>query len=69
MPSRQNAEERTVRAAEFSRRLAATGLTITEFQRESGLTRNVIYNLSKGQQPSSPEQEAKLDEAFRQLAK
>jgi predicted transcriptional regulator len=52
------------RAAEFARRLKATGLTITEFQKRSGLTRNVIYNLSKGQKPSSGEQARMLEEAF-----
>lgn len=53
------------RAAEFARRLREAGLSITEFQRRSGLTRNVIYNLSKGQPPSSPEQAEALDSAFR----
>jgi|HubBroStandDraft_1064217.scaffolds.fasta_scaffold1201073_2 hypothetical protein len=61
--------EREARAAEFSRRLKATGLTITEFQHQSGLTRNVVYNLSKGQKPSSPEQAEKLEEAFAKLKK
>lgn len=69
MPSSQKSEDRVARAAEFARRLSATGLTITEFQRQSGLTRNVIYNLSKGQSLSSPEQEATLEDAFRRLTK
>jgi hypothetical protein len=69
MPSSPKGEERSTRAAEFARRLSATGLSITEFQRQSGLTRNVIYNLSKGQRPSSPEQETKIEDAFRRLAK
>jgi hypothetical protein len=57
------------RATEFARRLAATGLSKTEFQRQSGLTRNVIYNLSKGQRPSSMEQGRLLEEAFNRLKK
>lgn len=59
--------ETEARAAEFARRLAATGLSKTDFQQKSGLTRNVIYNLSKGQQPSSPDQAAALEKAFRDL--
>jgi hypothetical protein len=59
--------ERAVRAEEFARRLKATGLGITEFQRRSGLTRNVIYNLSKGQAPSSPDQATLMNEAFERL--
>ncbi|MGH7706618.1 MAG: hypothetical protein ACREM6_01615 [Vulcanimicrobiaceae bacterium] len=55
------------RIAEFSRRLKATGLTITEFQRRSGLSRNVVYNLSKGQAPSSGDQEEALTKAFRDM--
>jgi hypothetical protein len=58
-------KERAERAEEFRRRLGATALTITEFQRRSGLTRNVIYNLSKGQAPSSQEQADMLERAFR----
>jgi hypothetical protein len=54
-----------VRATDFLRRLKATGMTITEFQRHSGLTRNVIYNLSKGQAPSSQSQADQLELAFR----
>jgi plasmid maintenance system antidote protein VapI len=57
------------RARAFREQLAATGLSITEFQRDSGLTRNVVYNLSKGQKPSSAEQAQKLEEAFGKLKK
>ena len=53
------------RAKEFERRLKATGLTKSQFQARSGLTRNVIYNLSKGQPPSSQEQAELLERAFR----
>lgn len=54
------------RAEEFERRLKATGLTKSQFQVRSGLTRNVIYNLSKGQPPSSAEQAQALERAFRE---
>lgn len=60
--------ETAARAAEFARRLAQTGMSITEFQRASGLTRNVLYNLSKGQRPSSDYQAEQLNEAFKKLA-
>lgn len=33
-------------------RLAAAGITLAEFQRRSGLTRNVVYRLAKGGKPS-----------------
>lgn len=59
--------ESNARAAEFARRLRLTGLRLTEFQKRSGLTRNVIYNLSKGQKPSSSEQAAHLERAFAEL--
>ncbi|HTV92558.1 MAG TPA: hypothetical protein VMG98_07560 [Verrucomicrobiae bacterium] len=61
--------EKEQRARAFKERLATTGLSITEFQRESGLTRNVVYNLSKGQKPSSVEQAQRLEEAFAKLKK
>ena len=61
--------ETSARAADFASRLAKTGMNITQFQRASGLTRNVIYNLSKGQRPSSEEQANQLNEAFTKLAK
>ncbi len=64
---KQGFEDRARRAADFARRLKATGLPITEFQRRSGLSRNVIYNLSKGQAPSSRDQENALAKAFREM--
>jgi predicted transcriptional regulator len=64
---KQGFEDRTRRAAEFARRLKETGLSITEFQRRSGLTRNVVYNLSKGQAPSNSELADKLERAFQEL--
>ena len=57
-------EDRLRRAADFKRRLEEAGLTIGQLQRRAGLTRNVIYNLSKGQLPTSPEMAAALDRAF-----
>jgi predicted transcriptional regulator len=65
MSMKPGSDERLKRAEEFRRRLKATGLTITEFQRRSGLTRNVVYNLSKGQLPSSQEQADILERALR----
>ncbi len=57
--------ETAARAADFARRLAQTGMGITDFQRVSGLTRNVVYNLSKGPRPSSARQAEQLAEAFK----
>jgi hypothetical protein len=59
--------ESVARAAEFARRLALTGMGATEFQRASGLTRNVIYNLSKGQKPTSEAMESQINGAFNRL--
>lgn len=55
--------ERTARAADFRRRVAATGLNPTEFARRAGLTRNVYYNLSIGQRPND-DQRRRIDEVF-----
>jgi plasmid maintenance system antidote protein VapI len=55
------------RAKDFAEKLAATGLALSEFAKEAGLTRNVIYNLSTGQAPSSEEQAKKLSETFDRL--
>lgn len=54
------------RAEEFERRLKAAELSKSQFQARSGLSRNVIYNLSKGQAPSSQEQADAIDRAFRE---
>jgi hypothetical protein len=62
-----NQEAKSARRDEFRRRLLATGLTITKFQRLSGLTRNVVYNLSSGQAPSSEAQRQMLEHAFTSL--
>ena len=60
-------EAKSRRAEEFASNLAATGLTKSEFAKMAGFTRNVIYNLSIGQAPSSPEQATKLAAAFEKL--
>lgn len=48
----------------FRKRLAELGLTLAEFRRRSGLTRNIVYRLSKGGKPSM-EQAAKMDAVLR----
>lgn len=58
-----------LRSEEFARKLKATGLSITEFQRLSGLSRNVVYNLSIGQKPSSEQHAVTLEAAFNRLRK
>jgi predicted transcriptional regulator len=52
-------EESAARASALRKRLAERGLTIAEFRRRSGLTRNVVYALSKGKKPSD-EQQSKI---------
>jgi plasmid maintenance system antidote protein VapI len=64
---KQSSEDRMRRAADFKRRLDEAGFGLGELQRRAGLTRNVIYNLSKGQSPTSPEMAAALERAFRHL--
>lgn len=48
------------RAAKLRARISTAGLTIAQFQRKSGLSRNVVYCLAKGQKPK-PDQQAKID--------
>ncbi|MDP9024951.1 MAG: helix-turn-helix transcriptional regulator [Candidatus Eremiobacteraeota bacterium] len=48
-----------VRAVMLRARLAELGLTLAEFGRRSGLSRNVVYRLSKGGKPT-PEQVAAM---------
>jgi plasmid maintenance system antidote protein VapI len=60
-------QEKLRRAKEFAAKLEATGLKKSDFAQQAGLTRNVIYNLSIGQAPSSPELAAKLAAAFERL--
>ena len=50
-------KEYEARALEFRRRLREAGISIAEFARRSGLTRNVVYRLSKGQHPKSEQHE------------
>jgi hypothetical protein len=50
----------TARAADLRRRIKAAGLTIAEFRRRSGLTRNVVYALSKGR-AIRPEERTRID--------
>ena len=57
------------RADRFAADLAATGMRILEFASAAGFTRNVIYNLSIGQAPSTPEQAQRLADAFRRFRK
>lgn len=57
------------RAKEFAKKLSETGLTLSEFAKEAGFTRNVIYNLSIGQAPSTEEQALRLEKAFETLRK
>lgn len=58
---------RAARAVEFKRRLAATGLRPTEFAKRAGITRNVYYNLSIGQEPK-PEQRDRVEACSRNTA-
>jgi predicted transcriptional regulator len=55
--------EKARRAAEFKARLKATGLTPTDFQNRAGLTKNVYYNLSIGQEPK-PDQKRRVELIF-----
>ena len=57
------------RTKHFATKLAATGLRLSEFAKEARFTRNVIYNLSIGQAPSTEEQANRLDAAFERLKK
>jgi hypothetical protein len=55
------------RAQKFAAQLSATGLRLLEFAKAAGFTRNVIYNLSIGQAPSTNEQAERLAAAFERL--
>jgi hypothetical protein len=56
-------DEARQRAAALRARISAAGVTIAQFQRKSGLSRNVVYCLAKGQMPK-PDQQAKVDAAL-----
>ena len=51
------------RATVLRLRIKQAGLTIAEFQRRSGLTRNVVYALAKGKKPSV-DQERRINETL-----
>jgi len=57
------------RAQDFAAKLKSTGLTLGEFAKEVGFTRNVIYNLSIGQAPSTAEKAERLERTFQKLRK
>ncbi len=44
-----------VRARRLRERIAAKGLTLAEFARRAGFTRNIMYGLAKGRAPKSAE--------------
>jgi transcriptional regulator with XRE-family HTH domain len=48
---------KAARAADLRRRIKAAGLTIAEFMRRSGLSRNIVYALSKGREATPGETE------------
>ena len=52
--------EAASRAADLRRRIVAGGFTIAEFRRRSGLTRNVVYALTKGR-AATPEEQNRID--------
>lgn len=47
--------ESTARAAAIRKRIAAKGLTIAEFGREAGFSRNITYGVLKGRKLRPPE--------------
>jgi transcriptional regulator with XRE-family HTH domain len=59
----QAPNEKQRRAEEFKRRVKATGLSQSEFRERSGITRNVYYNLSIGQEPK-PDQRRRIEAVF-----
>jgi predicted transcriptional regulator len=57
-------EEHETRAAALRERIKKAGLTIAEFRRRAGLSRNVAYAISKGREPTADEQR-RIDSALR----
>lgn len=57
-------EEHETRAAVLRERIKKAGLTIAEFRRRAGLSRNVTYAISKGRKPTADEQR-RIDSALR----
>lgn len=57
-------QEHQARAAALRERIKKAGLTIAEFRRRAGLSRNVAYAISKGRE-LSPEEQHRIDQALR----
>lgn len=57
-------EDHETRAAALRDRIKKAGLTIAEFRRRAGLSRNVAYAISKGR-PPTPEEQRRIDSALR----
>ncbi|TAM58898.1 hypothetical protein EPN52_09680 [bacterium] len=53
-------EQERQRAEAFRRRVAAAGLSFAEFSRRTGISRNIVYRLTKGQKPK-PADQTKLE--------
>jgi predicted transcriptional regulator len=60
-PEKRLARKR--RGEDFLARLKSSGLTPTQFRERTGITRNVFYNLSIGQEPK-PDQKRRIEMAF-----
>ena len=54
------------RATDFRQRIKAAGMTLAEFSRRSGITRNIVYRLTKGQKPK-PSDQNKIAMVFEKL--
>jgi predicted transcriptional regulator len=52
-----NDQEAYARAVALRKRIAAKGLTIAEFGRKAGFSRNVTYGVLKGRRLRPPEEE------------
>ena len=50
-------DSKAARAERLRQRIAAKGLSLAEFARQAGLTRNVMYGLGKGREPRPEEHE------------
>lgn len=59
-PGMRDESDARVRASRLRERIAAKGLTLAEFARQAGLTRNVMYGLGKGKLPK-PSEKARMD--------
>jgi hypothetical protein len=54
---------KATRATKLRERIRAAGLTIADFRRKTGLSRNVVYGLTKGRQPK-PDEAKIIDDAL-----